>query len=49
LRSGGLLALEVGDDQGARAARVLEDSGWGEVQVLPDLAGRDRVALARKK
>jgi release factor glutamine methyltransferase len=49
LQEDGLLALEIGDDQGPRAVRVLVDAGWAEVRVFPDLAGRDRVAIARKK
>jgi release factor glutamine methyltransferase len=47
LRPGGLLALEIGDDQG----RAVESCGnaheYASVVIKPDYAGRDRVALLR--
>jgi release factor glutamine methyltransferase len=43
LAPGGALLCEIGDDQGETAARVLQEAGFGEVGVHPDLAGRDRV------
>jgi release factor glutamine methyltransferase len=42
LRPGGLLLLETGETQGQEVARILEDTGYGEGEVLRDLAGRDR-------
>jgi len=48
LRGGGLLALEIGDEQGPRASQILLDAGWVDVRVLPDLAKRDRVVLAKR-
>lgn len=42
----GLLA-EIGADQGAGAAEVLRAAGFEGVEVLPDLAGRDRVVRGR--
>jgi release factor glutamine methyltransferase len=46
LRSGGLLAMEIGITQGESARRLLGDGSWQGVEVLPDLTGRPRVALA---
>ncbi|MGH2571274.1 MAG: peptide chain release factor N(5)-glutamine methyltransferase [bacterium] len=43
LSAGGVLAMEIGATQGASVAAILAESGYGEVRVLPDLAGRDRV------
>ena len=47
LRAGGAMLLEIGEDQGARVARILEDFGYVDVQILPDLAGRNRIARGR--
>jgi release factor glutamine methyltransferase len=44
----GVAALEVGWDQGAAVERLLTLAGLRDVQVRKDLAGRDRVALARR-
>ena len=47
LRSGGLLALEIGAEQAARVREVAEGvPGLGRVRVEQDLAGRDRYLLA---
>ncbi len=48
LRGGGLLALEIGDSQGAPAAQIVADAGWKDVRIAPDLARRDRVLTARE-
>jgi release factor glutamine methyltransferase len=47
LRDGGVLALEVGASQGAAVAKIL-GRRFADVQVRADLAGRDRVVLARR-
>lgn len=47
-KPGGLLAVEIGFDQGAAVAALFAAAGWEEVEILPDLAGRDRVLVARK-
>lgn len=39
----GALLVEVGADQGPRAAEILRGAGFVDVRVIPDLAGRDRV------
>lgn len=43
LSRGGLLAMEIGEDQGAAAQAILNSHGFGHVQVLKDLAGHDRI------
>ncbi|MDP2959658.1 MAG: peptide chain release factor N(5)-glutamine methyltransferase [Longimicrobiales bacterium] len=49
LRPGGLLALEVGAGQaGLVMAEVEGRSGYDDVRVRRDLAGRERVVLARR-
>jgi release factor glutamine methyltransferase len=47
LRAGGWAIVEIGAGQGAAAAAAALDAGLGEVEVLPDLAGRDRALVAR--
>jgi len=44
---GGWLVLEIGADQGAAVATLLDAADFVEVGIRPDLAGRDRVALGR--
>jgi release factor glutamine methyltransferase len=46
LAPGGWLVLEIGDDQGDRVRDLLA-ARLTEVEVLPDLAGRDRVVRGR--
>jgi release factor glutamine methyltransferase len=49
LAVGGLLAMEVGAGQAPLLAGLLEESeAWGEVEIGADLAGRERVLLARR-
>jgi release factor glutamine methyltransferase len=45
---GGLLALEIGEDQGNSLLELLNRRGgtWVEIRIEKDLAGRDRYALA---
>jgi len=43
LTLGGLLALEIGADQGAAALAILQQRGYTEVELARDLGGRDRV------
>jgi release factor glutamine methyltransferase len=47
LEPGGLLALEIGDDQKAVVQELLKAKGYSGVQVLADWAGKDRIAIAR--
>jgi release factor glutamine methyltransferase len=43
LAPGGRLLLEIGPTQGAAVGAMVRAAGLGQVQVLPDLDGRDRV------
>jgi release factor glutamine methyltransferase len=47
LRPGGSLVLEIGADQGRAVAIILDEVGLTDVEIRPDLAGRDRIAIAR--
>jgi len=47
LGSGGWLLCEIGAEQGPRVRRAARDRGWENVELRPDLAGRDRVLVAR--
>jgi protein-(glutamine-N5) methyltransferase, release factor-specific len=50
LRRGGLLALEVDSRRGERTADILKGDGRYEgIEILADLAGRDRFAVARRR
>jgi release factor glutamine methyltransferase len=48
LRPGGHLVTEIGDDQGPTVAGLLSAAGFVPVDVLQDLAGRDRVVTGRR-
>lgn len=43
LKPGGMLFYEIGYDQGAAVSGILSREGFGEVQVIKDYAGLDRV------
>jgi release factor glutamine methyltransferase len=50
LRTGGFLALEIGEGQGADVREMAEVAGIFEtVRILPDLAGRDRMLIAETR
>jgi release factor glutamine methyltransferase len=42
-----LVALEVGFDQASAVADLLREAGYGSIEVLRDLAGHERVLVAR--
>ena len=48
LRPGGSLVLEIGADQGRAVEEILACAGLVEIEVRPDVSGRDRVAIARR-
>ncbi|MBP1560650.1 MAG: peptide chain release factor N(5)-glutamine methyltransferase [Oscillospiraceae bacterium] len=48
LKSGGLLAFEIGWEQGAAVKEILEKSGYKNVTVYKDYAGNDRVVTGIK-
>ncbi|APX13733.1 peptide chain release factor N(5)-glutamine methyltransferase [Tateyamaria omphalii] len=47
LTAQGRVLCEIGWQQGADVRTIFENGGWGIIDVLPDLDGRDRVLLAR--
>ena len=47
LCAGGLLAIEIGHDQASAVTALLGEIGGAAVEVVTDLAGRDRVVCAR--
>jgi release factor glutamine methyltransferase len=47
LRHGGWLVLEIGADQGPAVQGLFTDHGFVDVEVRPDPAGHDRVAVGR--
>ncbi|MBB95555.1 MAG: protein-(glutamine-N5) methyltransferase, release factor-specific [Rhodobacteraceae bacterium] len=47
LAVGGRLIFEIGPTQGRAVAKICHAAGFGEVEILPDLDGRDRVVRAR--
>ncbi|MDE6600474.1 MAG: peptide chain release factor N(5)-glutamine methyltransferase, partial [Oscillospiraceae bacterium] len=49
LKDGGLLAFEIGFEQGEAVRDILEKSGYENVSIYQDYAGRDRVVTGIKK
>jgi release factor glutamine methyltransferase len=49
VRPGGWLVLEIGADQGRAVEALLTGSGFQLVEIRPDLAGRDRVAIGQHR
>ena len=50
LRAGGLLAMEVDSRRATRAAEVLKTDGrFADIDIRPDLTGRPRFVVARRK
>lgn len=47
IRTGGLLAFEIGWDQGFSVAEILKKYAYEEIEIITDLEGRDRVVLGR--
>lgn len=48
LRPGGWLVLEIGEAQGRSVQELLAGRGLLDVEVRPDLSGRDRIAIGRR-
>ncbi|WP_375227919.1 peptide chain release factor N(5)-glutamine methyltransferase [Roseobacter sp. S98] len=48
LSAEGRVLVETGWQQGSAVRDIFRDQGWGEVAILPDLEGRDRVVSAAK-
>ena len=50
LKKGGILAFEIGFDQGADVRKIIENTDcFDEVRVIQDLAGLDRVVIAERR
>ena len=47
LKNNGILAFEIGYNQGNAVSEFMKENGYKEVQVLQDLAGLDRVVTGR--
>ena len=47
LRPGGALMCEIGAGQGRAVAALAEGAGLVDVEIRPDLAGLDRILVAR--
>jgi len=48
IRRDGLIVLEIGADQASEVGSILRRSGFGEIEIRKDLAGRDRVILGKR-
>ncbi len=48
LQPGGWLLIEIGYDQGPAVEALLMEAGFAEVRIRKDLAGKDRIAQARR-
>ncbi len=47
LKSGGLLAMEIGEDEGTAVRELLTRAGYHDVKIEKDLARHERMALGR--
>lgn len=47
VKNGGILAFEIGFDQGQAVADIMESNGYCEVEVIKDIENRDRVVIGR--
>lgn len=48
LAGGGRLMVEIGPTQGPAVASLFAGHGFGDIRILPDMDGRDRVVVGRK-
>jgi release factor glutamine methyltransferase len=48
LRPDGMIAMEIGYDQAGDLKKQLRHHGFGEIEIIKDLSGNDRVTIARK-
>ena len=49
LRDGGLLVMEHGENQGDALREIVSGAGFAEARTLPDLTGRQRMVVARRR
>jgi len=45
LKAGGGIFLEIGYDQGPATRSLLEETGYQDVEIHPDLSGKDRMVV----
>ena len=48
LKPGGWLVLEVDESHAGKVVTEMEDAGWLDAKVFEDLAGRERIVMARR-
>lgn len=48
LKTGGVLAFEIGCNQGTEVKRLMEENNYGNVEIFKDLAGFDRVVTGHR-
>lgn len=48
LNPDGIIAYEIGYDQGEAVMQILRDEGYTQIALYQDLAGKDRVVIGRK-
>lgn len=48
LKNGGLLAFEIGFDQGREVSDIMTKNGFSDVQIIKDLCKNDRVVIGTK-
>lgn len=49
LKPGGVLAFEIGYDQGEAVSTLMENQGYEQIQVVQDLAGLDRCVIGIRR
>jgi release factor glutamine methyltransferase len=49
LASKGILAYEIGYDQGADVKRIMSEKGFRDISIIKDYAGLDRIVIGRKE
>ncbi len=47
LNKGGMIAYEIGYDQGKAVCDILDKLGYSNIKLIPDLTGKDRVVTAK--
>ncbi|WP_032121296.1 peptide chain release factor N(5)-glutamine methyltransferase [Clostridium amazonitimonense] len=47
LNNDGIIAFEIGHDQGEEVSGILKENGYKEIKILKDLAGLHRVVIAK--
>ncbi|ONI47113.1 protein-(glutamine-N5) methyltransferase, release factor-specific [Candidatus Epulonipiscium fishelsonii] len=48
LREGGIIAFEIAFNQAKNVSKLLYENNYNDIQVIKDLAGKDRVVIATK-